>query len=199
MGQATFDIDAVNAELQIAAEESRADTALDLEAELRAAELEAVADGDYGYGDWVDDIRLMHTKFGVREVIRTLDNAKLLKFLQFRLNFLQEELDEAKTAHGNLAALQIGEVSDARTEQVTQAADDVVDAMIDLCVVAIGTLDAYGVDAYEAWNRVLTANMAKEPGIKPERPNPLGLPDLIKPAGWTAPVHSDNIGLLAKL
>jgi hypothetical protein len=41
--------------------------------------------------------------------------------------------------------------------------------------------------------------MAKEVGIKEGRPNPLGLPDLIKPAGWVAPDHADNTGLLEKL
>ena len=77
--------------------------------------------------------------------------------------------------------------------------NEIVDAMIDLCVVAIGTLDAFKVDAHKAWTRVLDANMQKEPGIKASRPNPLGLPDLIKPEGWTAPSHLDNIGLLRKL
>lgn len=133
---------------------------------------------------WVYDIGAMHTKFGVNKVIRGLDQAKLKKFLEFRLNFLQEELDEAV---------------EAATSGDPARAEDVVDAMIDLCVVAIGTLDAFDVDAYEAWNRVHTKNMQKEPGVKPERPNPLGLPDLIKPAGWTAPTHADNVGLLAKV
>lgn len=66
-------------------------------------------------------------------------------------------------------------------------------------MVAIGTLDAYEVNSLEAWDRVLQANMAKEVGIKPSRPNPLGLPDLIKPTGWVAPTHVDNVGLLAKV
>lgn len=150
--------------------------------------------------DWVCDIYDMHTKFGVREVIENLDNEKLLKFVEFRLNFLQEELDEARLALNQLYALQASDINDeTRAEQVIKAGDDVVDAMIDLCVVSIGTLDALNVDAYEAWDRVLDANMAKEPGIKPGRPNPLGLPDLIKPEGWVAPTHSDNIGLLGKL
>lgn len=133
---------------------------------------------------WPADIEDMHTKFGVNAVIRTLDKEKLSKFLEFRLNFLQEELDEAKKA--------------ATSGDIKQA-EDIVDAMIDLCVVAIGTLDAFEVDAYEAWNRVHGANMEKEVGIKASRPNPLGLPDLIKPAGWVAPQHADNIGLLEKL
>jgi hypothetical protein len=33
--------------------------------------------------------------------------------------------------------------------------------------------------------------------VKESRPNPLGLPDLIKPAGWTAPSHEGNHGIIA--
>ena len=150
-------------------------------------------------GDWVSDIHDMHTKFGVREVIEKLEPAKLLKFLEFRLNFLQEELNEARMAYENLVDIQGKEIHPSSREAlIRENGDGVVDAMIDLCVVAIGTLDAFQVDAYEAWARVHEKNMEKEPGIKPERPNPLGLPDLIKPAGWTAPTHEDNIGLLGK-
>lgn len=148
---------------------------------------------------WVQDIHDMHTKFGVREVVANLDKQKLLKFLEFRLNFLQEELDEAKEAFKRLEQLTIGASNpDADPIIAIEAGDDVVDAMIDLCVVAIGTLDAFEVDAYTAWQRVHDANMQKEPGIKPGRPNPLGLPDLIKPEGWVAPTHKDNVGLLVR-
>jgi predicted HAD superfamily Cof-like phosphohydrolase len=127
---------------------------------------------------WVSDIADMHTKYGVNEKIREFDKEKLKKFLEFRIAFLQEELDEMKTATNG---------------------DDVVDALIDLCVVAIGTLDAFDIESDEAWNRVHQANMNKEVGIKASRPNPLGLPDLIKPEGWTAPTHADNIGMLNKI
>lgn len=105
----------------------------------------------------------------------TLDREKAKALLKFRIDFLDEELTEMKDATN---------------------AEDVVDALIDLCVVAIGTLDAFGIDSQEAWERVLDANMAKEPGIKPGRPNPLGLPDLMKPEGWTAPSHEGNHGTL---
>jgi len=127
---------------------------------------------------WVRNIAAMHQKFGVNPVIRNLDKEKLQAFLQFRINFLQEELDEMKNA---------------------KSADDIVDALIDLCVVAIGTLDAFDVNSDLSWSRVHEKNMQKEPGVKASRPNPLGLPDLIKPEGWTAPTHVDNVGLLAKL
>lgn len=127
---------------------------------------------------WVRNIAAMHQKFGVNPVIRNLDKEKLKAFLEFRINFLHEELTEMRDA---------------------DKAEDVVDALIDLCVVAIGTLDAFEINSDVAWERVHQANMSKEAGIKPERPNPLGLPDLIKPAGWTAPTHADNVGLLSKI
>lgn len=128
--------------------------------------------------NWVADIAEMHAKYGVHPVVKEFDKEKLAKFLEFRANFLQEELDELKSAKN---------------------ADDVVDALIDLCVVAIGTLDAFDIDSYTAWDRVHTANMNKKVGIKESRPNPLGLPDLIKPEGWVAPTHVDNVGLVKKL
>jgi predicted HAD superfamily Cof-like phosphohydrolase len=139
---------------------------------------------------WVGDIAAMHTKFGVNTVLRDLDADKLKAFLDFRIKFLQEELDEMIKARSDY---------EAGTVTGLQAGDDTVDALVDLCVVAIGTLNAFDVDADEAWNRVHKKNMEKEVGIKASRPNPLGLPDLIKPEGWTAPVHHDNIGLLSKV
>jgi hypothetical protein len=50
------------------------------------------------------------------------------------------------------------------------------------------------VDIGEAWSEVLDANMNKSVGIKEGRPNPMGLPDLVKPEGWTAPDHLGNHG-----
>jgi len=128
--------------------------------------------------NWVKDMNDMHAKFGVREVVSKMDANKLAEFLEFRIGCLQEELDELKAARNG---------------------DDAVDALIDLSVFAIGTLDLFGIDAEMAWNRVYTANISKEVGIKEARPNPLGLPDLIKPEGWTAPTHKDNIGAFEKI
>lgn len=138
--------------------------------------------------DWVQDIAAMHTKFGVNSVIRELSKEKLETFLKFRIAFLQEELDELIDASTN-----------PDYKRPADRAEDVVDALIDLCVVAIGTLDAFDVDSHEAWRRVDEKNMLKNSGINPSRPNPLGLPDMIKPAGWSAPTHADNVGLLVKL
>lgn len=128
--------------------------------------------------NWVDDIAKMHEHYKVHPVIASMDRDTLKKFLEFRTNFLQEELDELRSA---------------------KSAEDVVDALIDLCVVAIGTLDGFAVDAGEAWDKVLTANMNKKTGVKSTRPNPLGLPDLVKPDGWKAPDHSGNHGYLTEI
>jgi hypothetical protein len=128
--------------------------------------------------DWVQDINDMHAKFGVHNWMydNQGETEKLNKFLEFRLKFLQEELGETIKAFEG------------------QDPEEIVDGLIDLCVVAIGTMDAFGVDAHKAWDEVHNANMAKEPGIKESRPNPLGLPDLIKPEGWTGPSHDGNHG-----
>ncbi len=125
---------------------------------------------------WVSDIKRMHRKFEMTEVFENFNSEEKRQFLEFRADFIQEELDELKSQMDN--------------------PEEVVDALIDICVVAIGTLDAYGIDSQRAWKEVLTANLAKEPGIKEGRPNPLGLPDLMKPEGWVAPDHSGNHGRL---
>ena len=132
----------------------------------------------YIMSDWVNDIYMMHNKFGVRDwFLANCNNKELMdKYLKFRLAMCKEELDET------LDAL------DAKDPE------EIVDGLIDMCVFAIGTLDVFGVDADEAWDRVYTANMAKTVGVKEGRSNPFGLPDLTKPADWTAPDHKGNHG-----
>ena len=132
---------------------------------------------------WPQDIEHMHSKYGVHEAVKKLDKEKLKSYLEFRLNFLHEELNETTEA--------------IRQEKID--CEEVVDGLIDLCVVAIGTLNVFGVDEQKAWDEVHKANMNKKVGIKPERPNELGLPDLVKPDDWVAPDHSDNHGILPKL
>ena len=125
--------------------------------------------------NWNNDIAEMHDKFGVHNAVSLMNTKTLAEYFDFRVKFLQEELDELKSA---------------------ERPADAIDALIDLCVVAIGTLDAFNVNGAEAWNRVHAANMAKKVGIKESRPNPLGLPDLVKPEGWMPPNHNDIRSLL---
>ena len=133
--------------------------------------------------DWSKDMREMHGKFNVQEAIDKMDKETLTKFLKFRSECIQEEADEL---HHAISGKEID-------------AEETVDALIDICVFAIGTLDLFGIDGHKAWREVYEANMNKEIGIKKERPNPFGLPDLIKPTGWEPPIHTDNHGKLKDL
>jgi predicted HAD superfamily Cof-like phosphohydrolase len=127
---------------------------------------------------------MMHNKFGVHEWFENnkQDKDLMRKFIAFRLMMQYEELGETLSAafvQGN--------------------SEEVVDGLIDSIVFAIGTLDIMGVDAKKAWDEVYQANMSKQPGVKPGRPNPFGLPDLLKPAGWKAPSHAGNHGNLTEI
>ena len=131
--------------------------------------------------NFVADITKMHKKFGLTtELVENLSPEVLREYIKFRFAFLQEEIDEGKKA-----------INENDPEEV-------VDAIIDLIVVAIGTLDAFNIDSVEAWNRVLKANMKKKPGINASRPNRFGFPDLVKPRAWRAPNHEGNHGLITK-
>jgi predicted HAD superfamily Cof-like phosphohydrolase len=127
-----------------------------------------------------DDMNMMHRKYGVHEAIDKLTPEQLAEFIRFRFNFLQEEVDEGQKA--------IAEKN----------AEEVIDSLIDLVVVAVGTLDLLNVDFSKAWYSVMQANMNKQVGIKASRPNSMGLPDLIKPQGWQPPSHAGNHGLATK-
>ena len=133
--------------------------------------------------NWVNDIEDMHDKFGVHDWFQANrgDKDLMRKYIMFRMLMIGEEYQETLSAINN---------SDA---------EEVVDGLIDMCVFAIGTLDVMGVDANEAWNKVYNANMAKSPGVKPGRPNRFGLPDLLKPGGWTPPSHEGNHGDLPNI
>ena len=131
--------------------------------------------------NWFKDMQDMHKKYGVNkwmqaELQSDVDWKRINKFMQFRISMMQEELDETKAAYEN------------------KNPEEIVDGIVDLCVFAIGTLEVFGVDANKAWDEVYKANMSKEVGIKEGRPNPLGLPDLVKPKGWKGPEHKDNHG-----
>ena len=110
-----------------------------------------------------------------------MGNDKIKELMKLRMRMLTEEFSETMNAY------------------LQGDAEEFVDGLIDLCVIAIGTLDISGVDALAAWDSVLDANLSKRVGVKPNRPNPLGLPDLIKEDDWKAPDHSDNHGSLKEI
>lgn len=148
--------------------------------------LSSIGNDNISKKTWVKDVGYMHKHYGIKEKLKT-ELSKLTpleqsiymkKLLEFRGSFIQEEAGELEVA------IKTGD------------SEGVVDALIDICVVAIGTLDLFEVDSEQAWDEIYRANMSKRVGIKPSRPNPLGLPDLIKPEGWVEPSHKGNHGNL---
>ena len=130
--------------------------------------------------DLVKDIAKMHEKYEVHEWVKN-NPEKLEELLKFRLLMLTEEFNETIDAHA------------------AKDAEELIDGLLDVVVIALGTLDIMGVDANKGWDDILRANMSKEVGMKETRKNDLGLPDLIKPSDWVAPDHSDNHGKLTEL
>ena len=133
--------------------------------------------------EWLSDINDMHYKFGATEWVENMyysKNYKILNdFLAFRLDFLEEEFEETQAAFLN------------------KDHKEVVDGLIDLIVIAIGTLDLFKCDADVVWNKIHHSNMAKEPGANKSRKNPFGLPDMVKPEGWKSPnITKEDCGIL---
>lgn len=122
------------------------------------------------------DVLDFHEKFQVPLAPKhTLLEGEALKF---RLDFLQEELNELRKAHeeGNL--------------------DDAIDAIIDLEVVLLGTAQFMGIspEAYEEhWDEVHTANMAKERCTDASQSKRGTALDIRKPEGWKKPSHTGII------
>ena len=125
-------------------------------------------------GDVFLDLRKMHNHYG-------FDNYEFThNQLQGRLDFLKEEIEETQEAFDE------------------NNAEEIVDGLIDLIVVAVGTLDRLEVDSWKAWAEVRKANMSKKVGVNKKRPNSEGI-DLVKPEDWQPPSHKDNLGILPKL
>ena len=136
--------------------------------------------------EWLSDINDMHYKFGATEWVEDMYRSKNYKilndFLAFRLDFLEEEFEETQAAFLN------------------KDHKEVVDGLIDLIVIAIGTLDLFKCNADVAWDKIHHSNMAKEPGANKSRKNPFGLPDMVKPEGWKGPnITEEDCGILSDI
>lgn len=119
------------------------------------------------------DLIDFHTKFGL--VYEGPPRNLPQDLFEFRKKFLQEELDEYIEAE---------ELDDR---------EKMLDSLVDLVYVAIGTAQLHGFDFNEAWRRVQAANMAK---VRCERESDSARGttyDVIKPPGWVAPDLSDLV------
>jgi predicted HAD superfamily Cof-like phosphohydrolase len=131
----------------------------------------------------INDIKEMHNKFQVTEFINNNSDNKLLlqKFLKFRLDFIKEELDETFDAYFNRDDV------------------EVLDGLIDILVVTLGTLDVFKCDTPKAWENIHNSNMSKTPGVNLTRPNNFSLPDMVKGKDFKKPDIKNYTGLLKQI
>ena len=120
------------------------------------------------------DMTSLYAKYGMFD--KPMDREKLV----FRFSLLIEEVNELQEA------LQ------------QEDSEEIVDALIDIIVIASGTLQLLKVDGDKAWKEVYRANKQKKRGVKSTRPNSNGF-DLVKPEGWQPPNHVDNRGVLDEI
>ena len=114
-------------------------------------------------------LKTMHDKFGIERLEKPdfLDE----EHMDFRLKFLREELQETEDAY------------------YSKDLEETIDGLIDLIVVAVGTLDLMGVDGQLHFNEVHYCNMTKEV-VKNADESKRGFHiDLKKPEGWIPPNH----------
>lgn len=119
-------------------------------------------------------VKGMHTQFGITaEDLPTFSQEEK----NFRIEAMLEEIEEYACA---------------------ETIDDELDAIIDLIVFALGTLERQGLFpvAEEAFNRVMVANCNKELGPNTKRGS-FSL-DLVKPERWTAPQFRDLLEGIGK-
>jgi hypothetical protein len=109
-------------------------------------------------------VKAMHAKFGLTSTIGVPWHLEPHE-KAFRVKALQEELDEYNAA--------------------TTLVDE-YDALLDLIVFAVGTLDRQGLPLLEGFEKVMKANMAKEVGQNGEKRGGFKR-DLVKPKGWVGP------------
>jgi len=111
----------------------------------------------------MDLVKSMHKKFGLDNTVgpcHLTDEEK-----EFRSDAMLEELNEYIAA----------------TNLVDQ-----YDALLDLIVFAVGTLERHGFPLQAGFEKVMEANMAKELGQNGNKRGGFKR-DLVKPKGWTAP------------
>lgn len=108
-------------------------------------------------------VKGMHKKFGLENNVGPCDLVEDEK--EFRSVAMLEELNEYIAA-------------DTLVDQY--------DALLDLIVFAVGTMERQGFPLLAGFEKVMEANMAKELGQNGEKRGGFKR-DLVKPAGWTAP------------
>lgn len=154
----------------------------------------------------IDDVMVIHKKMGA-----PLPKGTDYTHAIHRMNFLLEELTELTEACGliigvkNVNGKDIPQVFEI-TGSSTFNEEEIIDGLVDLIYVAIGTGIYFGYHnsigdktlLEIAWDRVQRANDKKLP-VESQKESKRGVRfDLKKPEGWQKPTFSDLIQILKK-
>lgn len=120
-----------------------------------------------------EDVQAFHDKFGLGQLRPERPSWPTLELLQFRYQFMAEELDEFWKAG----------LDPMKGVDLALAAD----ALVDLVYVALGTADMMGLPWQALWAEVQRANMSKVRAIRIEDSLRRSTFDVVKPPGWTPP------------
>ncbi len=138
---------------------------------------------------WQKDVSAFHT---LGDQPQTIDHVPNFDFWNgfFRIDLMQEELNEIHTAYKKLILAN----SQSDTEAKERAEAAIIDGFIDLLYVTIGSADCAGVKLDEYWDEVQRANLSKVDGsLGPTQYNEDG--KIMKPPGWKPP---DILGILRR-
>jgi predicted HAD superfamily Cof-like phosphohydrolase len=153
------------------------------------------------------DIGRFHTKFGLPSVTQDGPGPRQMAadLLQFRLNFLLEEIGELIEACGG--KLEISDIVVAGSRSVTATIPEdyqvdsveAFDALLDLVVVAMGTAHLFGFPWEDGWDVVQSATMQKVRAAKDGSNSKRGSGwDIVKPEGWMPPNKALALLLMTK-
>ena len=155
----------------------------------------------------INDVMELHKKMGA-PINDHLDYTHSLT----RMRFLLEELEETINACGHkLQSVNLTDCDavDVFEDKKEKNDEEILDGLVDLVYVAIGTVIYFGYHNQrfktdnvtifeEAWERVHRANMLKIP-VKSAAESKRGTEfDLIKPKGWQKPEFGDLIKHIKK-
>lgn len=138
-----------------------------------------------------DDIKEFHEKFAI--TYEGAPRALPPSLQQFRTKFLREELREYLISVEHIHQVLQGKTDPSFDDEVAYDLEHMLDALVDLVYVALGTAYLHGFDFQEAWARVHAANMSKIRAKKSSDSKRKSKHDVVKPVGWRPPRHRDLV------